>query len=70
MFAYLEKNMGKVLRRDPSALEYLIPRNAAIKARVVTKDERESGLREILNFRPHFRPRSRKHDKISLLPAR
>jgi len=50
MFAYLEKNMGKVLRRDPSALEYLIPRNAAIKARVVTKDERESGLREILNF--------------------
>jgi 3-dehydroquinate synthase len=31
-------------------LEYLIPRNAAIKAIVVTKDERESGLREILNF--------------------
>jgi 3-dehydroquinate synthase len=28
----------------------LIPRNAAIKAKVVTKDERESGLREILNF--------------------
>lgn len=50
MFAYLEKNMGKVLRRDLDALEYLIPRNAAIKAHVVTKDERESGLREILNF--------------------
>jgi 3-dehydroquinate synthase len=50
MFAYLERNMTKVLRRDPAALEYLIPRNAAIKARVVTKDERESGLREILNF--------------------
>jgi 3-dehydroquinate synthase len=50
MFAYLEQNMAKVLRRDPAALEYLIPRNAAIKARVVTKDERESGLREILNF--------------------
>jgi 3-dehydroquinate synthase len=50
MFAYLEINMGKVLRRERSALEYLIPRNAAIKARVVTKDERESGLREILNF--------------------
>jgi 3-dehydroquinate synthetase len=50
MFAYLEKNMTKVLRRDRSALEYLIPRNAAIKARVVTKDEHESGLREILNF--------------------
>jgi 3-dehydroquinate synthase len=50
MFAYLEQNIAKVLRRDPAALEYLIPRNAAIKARVVTKDERESGLREILNF--------------------
>ena len=50
MFAYLEKNMSKVLRRDSAALDYLIPRNAAIKARVVTKDERESGLREILNF--------------------
>jgi 3-dehydroquinate synthase len=50
MFAYLEQNMAKVLRRDPAALAYLIPRNAAIKARVVAKDERESGLREILNF--------------------
>ena len=50
MFAYLEKNIGKVLRRDHAALEYMIPRNVAIKARVVTLDERESGLREILNF--------------------
>ena len=50
MFAYLEKNMEKVGRRDRAALEYLIPRNVAIKARVVGKDERESGLREILNF--------------------
>jgi 3-dehydroquinate synthase len=50
MFAYLEKNMAKALRRDRAALEYLIPRNIAIKARVVTRDERESGLREILNF--------------------
>lgn len=50
MFAYLEKNITKVLRRDRAALEYLIPRNVEIKARVVTLDERESGLREILNF--------------------
>jgi 3-dehydroquinate synthase len=50
MFAYLEKNMERVERRDRAALEYLIPRNAAIKARVVGRDERESGLREILNF--------------------
>jgi 3-dehydroquinate synthase len=50
MFAYLEKNIAKLLRRDGAVLEYLIPRNVAIKARVVTLDERESGLREILNF--------------------
>jgi 3-dehydroquinate synthase len=50
MFSYLEKNIEKVLRRDRAALAYLIPRNVQIKARVVTLDERESGLREILNF--------------------
>jgi 3-dehydroquinate synthase len=50
MFSYLEKNIAKVLRRDRAALAYLIPRNAAIKAGVVSRDERESGLREILNF--------------------
>ncbi len=50
MFAYLESNMEKVTRRDRSALSYLIPRNVQIKAQVVSRDERESGLREILNF--------------------
>src|SRR4029077_19813753 len=40
MFAYLEKNMEKVERCDRQALDYLIPRNVAIKARVVTRDER------------------------------
>jgi 3-dehydroquinate synthase len=50
MFAMLEKNMEKVLRRDRAALGQIIPRNVEIKARVVSRDERESGLREILNF--------------------
>ena len=50
MFAMLEKNMEKVLRRNRSALAALIPRNVQIKARVVSRDERESGLREILNY--------------------
>ena len=50
MFAFLEKNMEKVLRRDRRVLDFLIPRNVEIKARVVSHDERESGLREILNF--------------------
>jgi 3-dehydroquinate synthase len=50
MFALLEKDIGKVLRRDRRTLASLIPRNVEIKARVVSRDERESGLREILNF--------------------
>jgi 3-dehydroquinate synthase len=50
MFAMLEKNIEKVLRRDRTVLGQLIPRNVEIKARVVSRDERESGLREILNY--------------------
>lgn len=50
MFSYLEKNMENVKRRDARALGELIPRNVEIKAGVVSRDEREAGLREILNF--------------------
>jgi len=50
LFAYLESHMGKILQRDPAALAHLIPRCAELKARIVSRDERESGLREILNF--------------------
>src|SRR5579863_3445498 len=50
LFQFLEKNLEKVLRRERAALEYVIERSIAQKARVVSKDERESGLREILNF--------------------
>ncbi|HUJ29996.1 MAG TPA: 3-dehydroquinate synthase [Candidatus Acidoferrum sp.] len=50
LFEFLERRMNAVLRRDPAALDWMIPRCVAIKARVVSKDERESGLRKILNF--------------------
>ena len=50
LFAFLEKRMDAILRRDAKALEFVIQRSIAIKAQVVSKDERESGLREILNF--------------------
>jgi 3-dehydroquinate synthase len=49
-FAYLEKNLPAILRRDAKVLSHIIPRSLEIKAQVVSKDERESGLREILNF--------------------
>ena len=50
LFTYLEKNMPRVLQRDKAALNYLIPRCAQIKATIVSRDEHESNLREILNF--------------------
>lgn len=50
LFAFLEQQMDKVLRRERAALEFVIERSIAQKARVVSKDEHESGLREILNF--------------------
>ncbi len=50
LFRFLEQNMENLLRRDAKALNFVIWRSVAQKARVVTLDERESGLREILNF--------------------
>jgi 3-dehydroquinate synthase len=50
LFAFLENRMDAILRRDSQALEHVILRSIKIKGRVVGKDERESGLREILNF--------------------
>jgi 3-dehydroquinate synthase len=50
LFQFLEKNLAKLLSRDPEALDFVIERSIAQKARVVSEDEHESGLREILNF--------------------
>jgi 3-dehydroquinate synthase len=50
LFDFLERRMDAILRRDPAALGWIIPRSATIKARVVSADEREGGLRQILNF--------------------
>lgn len=50
LFASLERNLPKVLRRDPKTLRDLVARCCEIKAHVVSQDETESGLRAILNF--------------------
>jgi len=50
LFSFLEKTMPRLVRGDSAALNFIIPRCIAAKARVVSRDERESGLREILNF--------------------
>ena len=50
LFEYLERHMPALLRRDPKALSWVIERSVRIKAWIVGKDEREGGLRQILNF--------------------
>jgi len=49
-FAWLESNIVKILSRDVIALKHAIKRSCEIKAEVVGIDEREQGLRAILNF--------------------
>ncbi len=49
-FEWIERNIEALMARDPSALAYAVQRSCEIKAWVVAQDERESGLRAILNF--------------------
>lgn len=48
--AWLETHMDALNRREPDALTEAVLRSCEIKARVVAADEREDGLRAILNF--------------------
>jgi shikimate kinase/3-dehydroquinate synthase len=49
-FDWIEANIGKLLARDGAALAHAIKRSCEIKADVVRQDEKEGGLRAILNF--------------------
>jgi len=50
LFAVLEEEAEAILNRDPGILEDVVARNVRIKAEVVMADERERGLRRILNY--------------------
>lgn len=45
-----ETHAGALVARDPGAVSDLIVRNCEIKTEVVAQDEREAGLRAILNY--------------------
>lgn len=49
-FDYLDAHMEEILVVDKDACEHIAEQNCRIKYDVVMKDERESGLREILNL--------------------
>ncbi|MBR1390652.1 MAG: 3-dehydroquinate synthase [Lachnospiraceae bacterium] len=50
LFSFLDSNMNGILEGQQAACEYIAKQNCRIKYEVVMKDERESGLREILNL--------------------
>jgi 3-dehydroquinate synthase len=49
-FEFLERDMGLVLDMEPTAVHRIIRTSSAIKAAVVSEDEREGDRRRILNF--------------------
>jgi 3-dehydroquinate synthase len=50
LFRYLENNADAVLGGDPKALAHVVAASVRVKADVVANDEREAGLRMILNY--------------------
>ncbi|HEX6706294.1 MAG TPA: 3-dehydroquinate synthase [Albitalea sp.] len=47
---WIEQHLDALVAREPAAIAHAVKRSCEIKARVVAADERESGLRAILNF--------------------
>jgi 3-dehydroquinate synthase len=50
LLRYLEQRLPEILRCQDAAMEHIVIEAARIKAAVVASDERESGLRMILNY--------------------
>ena len=50
LFKYLEENAQRIIALDYDVMKNVIARSCEIKAEVVSKDEKEGGLRRILNF--------------------
>jgi 3-dehydroquinate synthase len=49
-FSFLAENAANLLRRDKGCLQKAIKRSCEIKASVVNKDEKETGVRAVLNY--------------------
>ncbi|HUA16951.1 MAG TPA: 3-dehydroquinate synthase [Verrucomicrobiae bacterium] len=50
LFLRFEQNRARILKRDLAELEWLIAQSVKLKAEVVSADEREGGLRRVLNL--------------------
>jgi 3-dehydroquinate synthase len=49
-FIWLEKNIHALIERDENALLHAIETSVAIKANIIMQDEKETGMRSLLNF--------------------
>jgi shikimate kinase/3-dehydroquinate synthase len=50
LFELLERETARVRARDPELVAEMVRRSVRVKARIVSEDERESGLRAVLNL--------------------
>ena len=50
LFDFLERNVDGIKQRDPKILKIVVERSIKNKVEIVESDERESGVRAILNF--------------------
>lgn len=50
LFKKIEKNIDKMVARNAALLEHVVARCCEIKAEIVAMDERDAGVRAILNF--------------------
>jgi 3-dehydroquinate synthase len=50
LFGEFENHRDRILKREPAIVERLIAESVRLKAHVVSVDERENGLRRVLNF--------------------
>ena len=61
LFAWLESHLEAFLALEPEIVLHALERACAIKAEVVARDEREGGLRRLLNFGHTFGHAIEKH---------
>ena len=50
LFEYLEEHRDQIIKRDKSCLQHIVHACCRIKSDIVAQDERESGLRAVLNL--------------------
>lgn len=50
LFEFIKKRQEEIVQLKPEAIEYIVYESCKLKAMIVSKDEKESGLRRVLNF--------------------